>query len=101
MENIFYLLFLSLFFWYFMYLRKVSEAARTFTLNYCQDKELQFISIARQKTKLKFNTKQGWYLYSLYDFEFSGDGQSSYLGSVSLTGLRLNEIDLPAYRVQH
>jgi|TARA_B110000908_G_C10091091_1_gene374047 hypothetical protein len=99
MENIYYLLGLCLICWYFVYIRKVSEAALKHCQQYCQNEELQFIAIARRSSRFKFTKKEGFYLFSLYDFEFSGDGDSCYQGQVSLKALKLDRVELPAYRV--
>jgi hypothetical protein len=99
MENIYYLLLVCLIFWYFIYLRKVSEAALVHAKHYCEQSQLQFIAIARRSSRLTFNKKYGLVWYSLFDFEFSGDGESSNNATVSLYGLKLGNIDIPPYRV--
>jgi hypothetical protein len=99
MENIYYLLCFALCCWYFIFLRKVAESARRHVKQYCQQKNLQYLSIARLSSRLRFNKKQGLYWLSRFEFEFSGDGESQYLGHAILTNYRLEKIDLPAYRV--
>jgi hypothetical protein len=99
MENIYYLLLFGLICWYFIYLRQVSEGARRYVEKYCKQAELQFIAIARRSTRLKFTKRYGLCFYSIFDFDFSGDGESSHTGELSLYGLKLNKVDLPAYRV--
>lgn len=99
MENIYLLLFFCLFCWYFLYLRKVSEAAKRFADRHCEKEQLQFIAIARRKSRLAFNKIKGIYLLSIFDFEFSGDGESSYEGIIILNNLKVDNIELPAYRV--
>lgn len=99
MENIYYLLLAGLFCWYFIYLRQVSESALRHVNRYCKQSELQFIAIARRSTRLKMSKKYGLSFYSIFDFDFSGDGESSSTGSLSLYGLKLDSIDLPVYRV--
>ncbi len=99
MENIYYLLFICLFCWYFVYLRQVSEAARAHVDRYCKQTELQFIAIARRSTRLKFNKKHGLAFYSIFDFEFSGNGEEKNDGVIFLYGLKLHNIDIPVYRV--
>lgn len=99
MENIYYLLFVFAIFWYFIYLRKVSEMARSQIKKYCDKEQLQFISIARQSSRFRFNKKFGPHFLSLFDIEFSGDGESRYQGSISLRGYKLESIDFPAYRI--
>jgi hypothetical protein len=99
MENIYYLLFFFLLCWYFIYLRQVSEAAKRHLENYCQQTSLQFIALARRSSRLKFSKKYGLCVYSVFDFEFSGDGESNNQGILTLYGLKLDKVDLPAYRV--
>ena len=99
MENIYLLLFVFGIFWYFIYLRKVSEVARAQMKRYCDKEQLQFLSIARQSSKLRFNKKFGPHFLSLFDVEFSGDGESQYQGTISLRGYKLESIDFPAYRI--
>jgi hypothetical protein len=99
MENIYYLIITGLIFWYFIHLRQVSEFALKYTKNYCEKDKLQFISIARRSTRIKYNNKRGIYFYSIFDFEFSSDGDSCYQGVVSLNGLKLNDFVLPTYRI--
>ncbi len=99
MENIYYLLIVCLVFWYFVYLRKVSEFARLHARKYCEKESLQYIAIARRSSRLKFSQREGIYWYSLFDLEFSGDGESQHQGVISLRGYKLDKIDLPAYRI--
>lgn len=99
MENIYYLLGIFLIFWYFIYLRKVSEAARIHANKYCEDSQLQFIAIARRSSRLSLNKKHGLVWFSLFDIEFSGDGESSNHATLSLYGLKLDNVDIPPYRV--
>jgi hypothetical protein len=99
MENIYYLLIVCLIFWYFIYLRKVAEAALIHANRYCEQSQLQFMAIARRSSRLKFNKKHGLVWFSLFDIEFSGDGESSNNATLSLYGLKLDNVDVPPYRV--
>jgi hypothetical protein len=99
MENIYYLLLLAIFCWYFVYLRNVAEAATRHVQEQCKQSKLQFISMARRSTQIKFTKKNGLHFFSIFDFEFSGDGESSYNGILSLNGLKLSNVELPPYRV--
>lgn len=85
--------------WYFIYLRKIAESARKHAIAYCKKEGLQYIAIARRTSRLRFNKQQGIFWYSIFDIEFSGDGQSSYQGTMVLHGLKLVDINLPAYRI--
>lgn len=99
MANIYILLTVFLIFWYFIYLRKVAEAARKQATNYCKKDNLQYIAIARRSSRLRFNKQYGIFWLSIFDVEFSGDGESSYQGKMILHGLKLIDVELPAYRV--
>jgi len=99
MENIYYLLLIAVVFWYFIYLRKVSEAARAHAKQYCEKSQLQFIAIARRSSRLTFNKKYGLVWFTVFDVEFSGDGESSNKAALSLYGLKLGSVDIPPYRV--
>ena len=99
MENIYYLLGLFLLCWYFIYLRQVSEVTKKHLTRHCEQASLQLITLARRSSSLKLSKKHGLCLYSIFDFEFSGDGESNNEGTVTLYGLKLDNIDLPAYRV--
>ncbi len=99
MENIYYLLFAFLICWYFIYLRKIAEAAKRHVQLYCQQNKLQFIDIARRKSRLSFTTKNGLFWSSTFDFHFSGDGEASYQGVMTLQGLKLQDITTPAFRI--
>lgn len=99
MENIYYLLLFCLFCWYFVYLRQVSETAKKHIHRYCKDGDLQFISLARRSSRLKLTRKYGVSIYSIFDFDFSGDGESNNQGCLYLYGLKLEKVELPAYRV--
>lgn len=99
MENIYYLLFVGLLFWYFVYLRKVSEYARSHASKYCKEESLQFLAIARLSSKFRFSKRFGPHWVSYFDFEFSGDGESTYHGKMTLRGYKLDNIETPAYRI--
>lgn len=99
MENVYLLLIIFMVCWYFIYLRKLAEAALAHANSYCQTQSLQFIAIARRTSHLKFNKKHGLYWHSVFEFEFSGDGESAAQGLIYMNGLKLDSMDLPAYRV--
>jgi len=99
MENVYLLLIVGLIFWYFVFLRKVAEFARMHVQKYCQQEKLQYISIARVSSRLKFNKRLGIHWFTIFEFEFSSDGESSYIGRISLRNYKLDHIDTPAYRI--
>ena len=99
MENIYLLLCFGLIFWYFIFLRKVAEVARKLAQKYCQQENIQYLSIARLSSRLKFDKKLGLYWQSHFAFEFSGDGQSNYTGELKLQNYKLQQLHVPPYRV--
>jgi len=99
MENIYFLLIVCLFLWYFIYLRKVSECALRHIKTYCEKDGLQFISLSRRSSRLAFSKALGPHWVSTFDFEFSGDGESTYQGQATLKGYRLDNIHVPMYKI--
>ncbi len=99
MENIYYLLFVGLIFWYFIYLRKVAESARYHANKYCEKEQLQFISIDRLSSRLSFTKKLGPHWLSIFNFEFSGDGETNYQGKIILRNYRLDNVEMPVYKI--
>jgi len=99
MQNIYLLLIVFLVFWYFVYLRRVAEFAQQHIEKYCQNENLQFISIARTSSRLRFNKRLGIHWLSLFEFEFSGDGESSYTGKLLLRNYKLDTVEVPAYKI--
>lgn len=98
MEQIYWLMLAAICLWCFFALRKTEEKAQQFAQLYCQQHQLQFISIAKLSAGIKLTGKgdKGW--QSIYALEFSGDGESSYTGEMRLINNRLASIDLPPYR---
>ncbi len=99
MENIYYLLLVALVLWYFIFLRKVAEFARKHVQKYCEQENLQCLSVARLSSKLRFNKRLGLHWLSRFEFEFSGDGESNYKGQATLRNYKLEQVFLPPYRV--
>ncbi|WP_448554636.1 DUF3301 domain-containing protein [Thalassotalea montiporae] len=99
MGDIYLLLGIFLVGWYFWYLRKVAEIAKVHAKRHCEQQGLQLISVFRKSAMPRFNKRQGFYIRSLFDFEFSGDGESSATGTMELYGLKLNDVNMPAYRI--
>lgn len=99
MENVYLLLMVALVCWYFFYLRKLAEMGTYHAKQYCQQANLQFIAVARRCSRLTINKKYGLHWLSSFDFEFSGDGESSYQGELILRGLKLEHVSIPPYRI--
>jgi hypothetical protein len=82
-------------FWRF---RGIAESAQKYLQDYCDKKELQLLSVARNKTRLGvYRGKLDW--QSEFIFEFSGNGEDSYQGQIKMSGLRVLETWLPAYKI--
>jgi hypothetical protein len=82
-------------FWRF---RATSEAAKVYLDQYCNNASLQLLSVARSQTKIhSFHGKLDF--LSIFNFEFSGNGEDSYQGKLIMTGLKVMDIELPAYKL--
>jgi hypothetical protein len=86
--------------WHFIYQRKLAESARRFVQGYCDEHNIQFLSIAKLKSRIVFDKKQGLTWQNYYTFEFSGDRESRYEGTLIIQGAKVKNIDLPVYRVE-
>lgn len=87
---------LAAIFWRF---RAISEQAKAHLEDYCERQQLQLISVARVKTRLA-SYKGKLDFQSEFSFEFSGNGENSYLGTARMAGLKLLEVDTPAYKIE-
>jgi hypothetical protein len=87
---------LALMFWR---VRGISEAVKTQLDTYCERQQLQLISVARVKIRLG-SYKGKLDFHSDFVFEFSGNGEDSCQGQVKMIGLKVQNIDTPAYRVE-
>lgn len=82
----------------FWRIRAIAEAAKRYLSQYCEKQGLQLISVARSKTRLgMYRGKPDW--HTQFHFEFSGNGEDSYLGTLSMAGLTVTATDMPAYRI--
>ncbi|MBU1310587.1 MAG: DUF3301 domain-containing protein [Gammaproteobacteria bacterium] len=78
--------------------RKQDERAVVIARQLCQQQQLQLLdcgrsghSFRRINGRLRFIT--------LYQVDFSGDGESRYQAELLLSGMRLAAFNLPAYRI--
>ena len=83
----------------FWRIRAVSEAIRIHLDTYCERQQLQLISVARVKTRLG-SYKGKLDFHSEFVFEFSGNGEDTCQGQVKVIGLKVQNIETPAYRVE-
>lgn len=82
-------------FWRF---RGIAEKAQTYLANYCQERDLQLLSVARDKTRIGIHRgKIDW--QSEFVFEFSGNAEDSSQGRIKMAGLSVLETWLPVYKV--
>lgn len=82
----------------FWRIRAISEHAKLYLQQYCQQQQLQLISVARSKTRFARTAgRLDW--YNEFEFEFSSTGDDRYQGRLSMSGLKVLETDLPAYRI--
>ena len=89
------ILILAAMFWRF---RAISEAVKAQLDTYCARQQLQLISVARVKIRIG-SYKGKLDFYTDFVFEFSGNGEDSCQGQVKVIGLKIQNIDTPAYRV--
>ena len=82
----------------FWHLRGIAELAVDYAKKYCDKHNLQYISLARTKTKFKaYKGKLDWHIS--YELAFSSDGEREYLGTLVCHGKHLVSVELPVYRV--
>lgn len=98
MENILITLVFVAFAWHFWYQRNLSEYAMTHAKRYCDDMNLQFMSVARHKTSLVIDKRRGLVWKTTWCFEFSGDGESKYDGELIMLDQYLKHISTPVYK---
>lgn len=78
--------------------RRQAEHARRYVEQYCKKHQLQFLDIAWQSGRPAKRARHiGW--LSTYEFGFSSDGESRYVGQATLLNLRLVEVNVPPHRV--
>jgi hypothetical protein len=89
------LVFSAVIFWRF---RAIAETANRHLSDYCERQNLQLLSIARMKTRI--GSHHGKLdLRSEFSFEFSGNGEDSYSGILTMIGLKTLDLYTPAYRI--
>jgi len=82
----------------FWHIRAITEMANRYLVNYCNERQLQLLSVARSKTRLGLHRgKPDW--HTVFEFEFSGNGTDRYSGQLFMEGKKVVSTDLPAYRV--
>lgn len=98
LSDIVLFLILLLVIYYFWYTRSIAETAKSHVIQFCDQRNLQLISVARSSTGI--TTRGGKpRLHTLFEFEFSGNGTDRYAGQLEMVGTVIVKTDLPAYRV--
>ncbi|MDA9556205.1 DUF3301 domain-containing protein [Vibrio sp.] len=83
----------------FLQHRKQAELAKKAITKRCNELGLQLLSVALYRYRFKLPNGQ-WHLHAVYQFEFSAQGDDSYIGTVTLTGFRIGSFVIPPYRMQ-
>jgi len=96
--NIIGLLILVFVGWLFWQTRLLAETAKQATNEYADKHGLQILTLARLSLKPSRNPKGRFCWKAQYQFEFSSDGESYYIGNVIVNGTQVISIDTPAYR---
>lgn len=84
--------------WLFWQTRLLAETAKMATNNYADKHGLQILALARTKLAPSRNSKGSFCWKAYYQFEFSSDGESYYIGTIIINGKTVISIDTPAYR---
>ncbi|MDX1677096.1 DUF3301 domain-containing protein [Arsukibacterium sp.] len=92
------LLFISTVCYLFWLQRKQDERARLLAKQLCQQQQLQMLDCGRNGHSLrKINGRLRF--TTLYQVDFSADGESRYPAELVLSGMRLAAFNLPAHRI--
>ncbi|MCC2618154.1 DUF3301 domain-containing protein [Aestuariibacter halophilus] len=98
LSDVVVLLILALVIGQFWRIRAITEAANRYMRHYCEQHSLQFIALARHKTRLRvYQGRLTWYNEFLFDF--SGNGEDASQGTLVMLGNKVLRTDLPAYRI--
>jgi hypothetical protein len=82
----------------FWRLRTISEFMIDYANQYCNKHNLQYISLARTKSRFTgYKGKLDWQL--CYELAFSSDGETEYKGNITCHGKYIIRLDMPVYRV--
>lgn len=93
------LLILCLVCWLFWQTRTMAELAKRAADQHCDKLGLQLLAIARVKLKPSRSQNGHFCWQASYQFEFSSDGESFYLGTIVIKGDKVIKVDTPAYRM--
>lgn len=97
--DIIVLIVISLVIFQFWQLRRQSEVALAYAKDYCERNNIQFISVARDHTRLVFFKRKLLEWHAKFQFEFSGNGEDSNYGELVLIDLRLVNVTTEVYKM--
>jgi hypothetical protein len=79
-------------------LRGIAEFSIQYANQYCEQHNLQFLSLARRSTRISaYRGKLDWKV--VYQLEFSSSGSDAYIGTMTSFGNKVIEMNLPAYKI--
>ncbi|CAH0538897.1 DUF3301 domain-containing protein [Vibrio marisflavi] len=78
--------------------RRQAEVAKAAIAHKCKQLELQLVSVALGRHRLKDENGR-WYWNTSYQFEFSSLGDDCYQGTLIMKGFRPLKFQLPPHRV--
>lgn len=82
----------------FWHIRAITETANRYLAKFCEERGLQLLSVARFKTRVAMHRgKPDW--HTVFEFEFSGNGEDKYNGKLEMKGKQAVDVDMPAYRI--
>ena len=82
----------------FWRLRGMAEFSMAHAKRYCDQHDLQFLSLARRSTRIStFRGKLDWKV--VYQLEFSSNHEDAYIGTMTSFGNRVIEMNLPVYKI--
>jgi len=82
----------------FWHIRAITETANRYLAAFCEERNLQLLSVARFKTRIGMHRgKPDW--HTTFVFEFSGNGEDKYTGMLMMKGRQAIDVDMPAYRI--
>ena len=97
LNHLILLFFLLITCWLFWLRRGMAETAKKHIERYCAQHELQVISVSRQKMRLGMvQGKPGW--HAEFAFEFSGNHEDRYLGTLYMQNHFAIKVDVPPYK---
>lgn len=98
MGSVLLLLFISTICYLFWLQRKQDERAVLLARQLCQQQQLQMLDCGRSGHSFRVIQNRRRFI-TLYQVDFSADGESRYQAELLLSGMRLAAFNLPAHRI--